>query len=877
MQGEGPMNEKHIITLVLSILLFANILTFANVSADTNSVTVLACSDFQHPNGNEDGKALVKEILGTMSEDGITSADGFLCCGDYDYEYSDTKGGVDALSEAIKDVVSEEMIFVQGNHDSAIGTNGMCQSGNNDPSSGAYGVFVINEDDYMWHNSDESRVKRTAQNLIDYLNAKIINGFDKPIFVVSHLPLHYSMRTFNNGDGMHANYLFDALNCAGEKGLNIIYMYGHDHSNGWDDYLGGAAVYLKKGDNILIAQNSRTVYNNETLNFTYTNPGFVGYYENHNGADDTLTMTVWKITNDSINIVRYSKDGVHPLKSPGVTNSYKNESGYSPDTTAYSSPQTITLTDVTEKTPIPDLIERPTSGKTEGDLYIRITDTDDLKDNGKYLLIYNSNTDYIMTPTVVTKSNASGERTGFDICNYTEFGANIWIDNLSQYLWKFSKSENGWQIGNSTNNIKFIATSTQSASATLSSENAFFEINGSADAFTFSSEGYYLNYNSRSLINGYNDNPAEFYIYEYATNTSSKDACKYLGHKFKDVNAKSPTCIEPGYSDHKVCSRCDKTENKTELKKDTHQFNIYNYNNDATCKNDGTKTSFCIYNCGNKHTVTATGTKLEHLFDDIYDATCNSCTYTRTVPQKPNPHIHYYTIEKNDSSYHWLECTCESSSNMEKHTYDNDFDESCNICAYVRIPPNTPIKEFEDVPTDSWYKKIVNYAVAYGIFDGTSSTTFSPENNMTRAQFVKVLANLEGIITDNYVATSFTDVIPGKWYTGAIKWAYESEIVHGIGNKLFAPNSDITREQMCVMLVNYVEKYKNSTLKTLRDYSVFTDDSKISAWARPDVIKCFRSGLVSGTGNNMFSPRDVANRAQAATIFTNFHKEYLTK
>lgn len=236
--------------------------------------------------------------------------------------------------------------------------NGLSKSGAHDTN--AYGVYVINEDDYMWasnasHSSTsysgmsaEAIVKQTAANLKTYLDAKTAEKYDKPIFVVSHLPLHYSMRTRNDGDCMYANLIFDVLNTAGNNGLNIIFMYGHDHSNGWDDYLGGSCVYLAKGSSINIAQSSQTNFKTETLKFTYMNAGFTGYYENRNSADNTLTMTVFQIYGDRVEVSRYSANGIHNLKCIGVTNQYKGESGYSPDTSIVESPATITLTTVAD-------------------------------------------------------------------------------------------------------------------------------------------------------------------------------------------------------------------------------------------------------------------------------------------------------------------------------------------------------------------------------------------------------------------------------------------------------------------------------------------------------------------------------------------------
>ena len=112
---------------------------------ETGDITVIACSDFQNPSGDTAGKLVVENILDAMKSNGVTKADGFFCCGDYSYTFPTTSvSGINALKEAVQDVVTENMVFVQGNHDAATGMN---PSGNNDPDSGAYGVFTINEDD----------------------------------------------------------------------------------------------------------------------------------------------------------------------------------------------------------------------------------------------------------------------------------------------------------------------------------------------------------------------------------------------------------------------------------------------------------------------------------------------------------------------------------------------------------------------------------------------------------------------------------------------------------------------------------------------------------------------------------------------------------
>lgn len=340
------------ILLVLCMVLgFLPVNAFA-ASGDEEPVIVIAGSDFQNTNNDHDaGAAQVTSILEQIQEAGYTTADGFLFAGDYDYGYDDSDIGKATLQAAVQDAYGTNMheVYIEGNHDNPdnssnddlVANGTLSPSGANDAD--AYGVYVIHESDYMWYNDDEDTIKNTAAALSDYLDAKVAENYDKPIFVVSHLPLHYNMRTYNDGDGMYANYIFDELNAAGADGLNIIFLFGHNHSNGWDDYLGGSAIYLEKGDSINIAQASKTAFDVETLNFTYMNAGYVAYYRNVNtGSECDLTMTVFEITDGNVTVKRYSENGVHELKSIGVRNSHKNETAYDPNTTVYTSPQTIT-------------------------------------------------------------------------------------------------------------------------------------------------------------------------------------------------------------------------------------------------------------------------------------------------------------------------------------------------------------------------------------------------------------------------------------------------------------------------------------------------------------------------------------------------------
>ncbi len=184
---------------------------------------------------------------------------------------------------------------------------------------------------------------------------------------------------------------------------------------------------------------------------------------------------------------------------------------------------------------------------------------------------------------------------------------------------------------------------------------------------------------------------------------------------------------------------------------------------------------------------------------------------------------------------------------------------------------------FTDIKAKGWYKEYVDYAVAYGIFSGTSKDKFSPDSNITRAQFVQVLANLEGVDTSNRnVKTSFSDVPANKWFTAAVKWASDNKIVNGVGDGKFDPNANVTREQMCLMLVNFAQ-FNSITLKTVEAKANFADDAKISKWAKSAVYTCQQADIVNGKGANSFDPQGTGTRAEASVMFTKFHKDYMAK
>lgn len=204
---------------------------------------------------------------------------------------------------------------------------------------------------------------------------------------------------------------------------------------------------------------------------------------------------------------------------------------------------------------------------------------------------------------------------------------------------------------------------------------------------------------------------------------------------------------------------------------------------------------------------------------------------------------------------------------------------TCSECGDVQdLRPILPefrdaTDKFEDISTADWYVKNGSIDMVYtlGLYEGTGANTFSPNAKMTRAMFVTVLGRLSGAQVDHYKPCHFTDVAIGKWYTGYISWAYTNDIVDGTSYSTFAPNNEITREQMCKIIVDFCNSKAEEIfeLPVVNEPVTFKDQSEISSWAAEYVTICQRAGVISGRTNGNFDPKGKASRAEVATVIMN--------
>lgn len=319
-------------------------------------------------------------------------------------------------------------------------------------------------------------------------------------------------------------------------------------------------------------------------------------------------------------------------------------------------------------------------------------------------------------------------------------------------------------------------------------------------------------------------------------------------HDYQFTRTVAPTCTAGGY-DLYTCSGCGATEKRNPTDALGHKWDSGKVTTEPTETAPGVRTYTCTV-CGEVKTevIPATGAHT-HKWD---------AGKVTTAPTATTPGVRTYT---------------------------------CTICGQTKeevIPPtggstvcpggpSCPSYGFRDVagPAD-WSHEGIDYCVRRSLMVGTGVGTFSPNAVCSRAQIVQILYNLSGDTTDygNYYLP-FTDVAPGDWFYEAVAWAYANDIVAGTSATTFAPNVDITREQMTVILYGYTAKYAPAFTGGGTSLGQFPDAGSVANWAYAAMNWAVGNGLISGIesyGVTYLTPQGSATRAQVAAILMRFEQ-----
>ena len=264
----------------------------------------------------------------------------------------------------------------------------------------------------------------------------------------------------------------------------------------------------------------------------------------------------------------------------------------------------------------------------------------------------------------------------------------------------------------------------------------------------------------------------------------------------------------------------------------------------------------------------------EHSYKDVVTApTCTEKGYTTHTCACGDSYVDTYT----DALGHAWDNGKVTKESTETETGVKTF--TCTRCGETKteVIPATGVVDVTEVFTDvshSWADDGIQYCVTHQLMSGIGNDLFGPKLTTTRAQIVQILYNLEGEPKVSGT-TPFTDLTQ-DWYQDAVLWAYQTGVVAGTSSTTFEPDRPVTREQIAVILMEYVTRVlKLERTWTPADLSIFPDADSVSDWAKDAMADAVALGLISGASNGgqtYLEPQGSATREQVATILMEFCK-----
>lgn len=188
---------------------------------------------------------------------------------------------------------------------------------------------------------------------------------------------------------------------------------------------------------------------------------------------------------------------------------------------------------------------------------------------------------------------------------------------------------------------------------------------------------------------------------------------------------------------------------------------------------------------------------------------------------------------------------------------------------------------FKDI-SNSYARQEIEELYKEGIISGKGQGVFNPKDKMTRAELAKVLALSLDLKEDVEMAKSFVDVSQDEWYAGYIGALVKTGITSGTSSTTFSPNKNVTRQELAVFLIRALEL--EESVKKIEMDSIFSDKDEIDSWARNHVVLAYEIGLLTGIENSdgtyRFQPKEFAERQALAILihkFSNNKIDYILK
>ena len=341
-------------------------------------------------------------------------------------------------------------------------------------------------------------------------------------------------------------------------------------------------------------------------------------------------------------------------------------------------------------------------------------------------------------------------------------------------------------------------------------------------------------------------------------------------HSYKAV-VTAPTCTAKGYTTH-TCA-CGDSYVDTYTDALGHAWDNGKVTKPATETEDGVKTFTCT-RCGETKTEVIPALSHEHSYKDVVTApTCTEKGYTTHTCSCGESYVDTYV----DALGHAWDSGKVTKPATETEDGVKTF--TCTRCGETKteVIPATGVVDVTEMFTDvshSWADDGIQYCVTHQLMSGIGNNLFGPKLTTTRAQIVQILYNLEGEPKVSGT-TPFTDLTQ-DWYQDAILWAYQTGVVAGTSSTTFEPDRPVTREQIAVILMEYMTRVlKLERTWTPADLSTFPDADSVSDWAKDAMADAVGLGLISGASNGgqtCLEPQGSATREQVATILMEFCK-----
>ena len=207
---------------------------------------------------------------------------------------------------------------------------------------------------------------------------------------------------------------------------------------------------------------------------------------------------------------------------------------------------------------------------------------------------------------------------------------------------------------------------------------------------------------------------------------------------------------------------------------------------------------------------------------------------------------------------------CTTVNNTSGHRLDDADFYTWFTYPSLSVISNSRILPYYDVSSTFWGRTYIQNVYDKNYMVGTNCVTFGPNDRLTREQFVQILYSMAGRPNVSYEAR-FSDVPAGRWYTNAVMWAVQNEIVHGYPNGTFGVGDSILRQDLALLLYNY----KNQPAAETVDMNArFVDAGMISGYAYDAINWAVASGVMNGDNKNQLNPRGTASRAETATMIS---------